>query len=139
MRIMAVGAEEVFFLPVPETGSPAMDSGFPIPQLGAVALTAELVGFLVIDQLASGSVKHVAVFGIVTVETPPILFVVFEHDVVVEFFQLSPIPVDLQIGMALGTGEDVLGKRRRRDCDLLLVLRILPGNCRRIQDHNGEN
>jgi hypothetical protein len=135
---MAVGAEQVFFVSVPEAGSSSVDPGLPIPQLGAVALTAQLIGFLVIDQLASGSVEHVAIFGIVAVQTPPVLLIMFEHDVVMEVFQFSPLPVDFQIGMALGTGEDAFAERRWRDRDLLLILWILPGRYQWTQARTNE-
>jgi hypothetical protein len=53
------------------------------------------------------------------VQAPPVLLVViFQLDILVKFFQLPSVVIDFLIIMAIRTGEDVLGKGRRRNKEL---------------------
>ena len=54
MGVVAVDAEAVLFFTVPLAGPLAVDSRLPVPEDGAVALAAEVVGLLKGDEVAVG-------------------------------------------------------------------------------------
>ena len=74
-----MNAETVLFPAVPLAGSFAMDTGLPVPEDGAVALAAEVVGFLKGDRVAVGQPQPVPVVLIVAVQAPPLLAGMIEH------------------------------------------------------------
>jgi hypothetical protein len=102
MRVMAVGTQQVLLLSVPRTGPSAVNAFFPIPQFGPMTLTTELVGFLERNQFSAGRVEHISVFGVMAVHTPTVFFIVFEDDIIMEFFQFTAFEVDLHILMTHG-------------------------------------
>jgi hypothetical protein len=102
MWVMTVGAQQVFLAPVPLAGPPAVNALFPIPEFWPVTLAAELVGFLETDQLSAGRMKHIAVFGVMAVYAPAVFLIVFEDDIIMEFFQFTALEVGLHIFMAHG-------------------------------------
>src|SRR6476620_7455218 len=113
MRAVTVHTEQIAFLAVPVACAPAVNPRAPVAVFLAVALAAYPVRFLERDPLAAGEVQEVAIVCVVTIETPPMLLVVFQHDVVVVFDDPSRA-IRLQIRVTEGTGEDALGKWRRR-------------------------
>ena len=119
VRVVATHAQEVLLLPRPRTGPLAVLTRLPVPQLRTMALAAKPVGLFEVDEPAVGKVQLVAVLRIVAVETPTILLVVLEDDVVaVDRMRCS---VDL-VGrkMAAGAREDPFGKGRRSNRDRLV-------------------
>jgi hypothetical protein len=73
---MAVGAEEIGLVSIPIPRAAAVDSGPPIPVFLAVALAAQAVRFLEGDGSSIGQVENIPVLGIVTIQTPPVFFIV---------------------------------------------------------------
>jgi hypothetical protein len=73
--IVAVSAEEVGLVPVPLPTPTPVHADTPVPVLLAVALPAEAVRLLEGDQLPTREVQPVPVFGIMAVQTPPVLLV----------------------------------------------------------------
>jgi hypothetical protein len=120
MGIVAVGAQKVFLLSVPVAGSPAVNTGSPIPQLGAMALAAQHIGFFKIDQFAAGRVQHVAIGSIMTIHTPSVFFIVFKDDIIMEIFELSSFEVWFHIGMTFCARENVFAEGRWRNLDVHL-------------------
>jgi len=118
---MAMGTQEVLFPPIPVTGSPAVNARFPIPQFGAMTLAAQLIGFSEIDQFAAGRVQHISIVGIMTIHTPPVFFVMLKNDILMEFYQLSSLEVDLHVGMTFRTGKNTLAEGGRRDLNIHLL------------------
>ena len=91
---MAIHAEQVGLPAVPLAGPLAMNARLPVAVLLAMALAAKLVGFLELDRLAGSASQRVSVVRIVAVETPPMLFIVVQLDLVVRRLQLAPGPVE---------------------------------------------
>ena len=116
-----MGTQEVLFWSVPVADPPAVNTRSPIPQLGAMALATKLIRLFKIDQFAAGRVEHISIVCIVTIDAPPVLFVVFEYDVIMEFFQRSSIWVGFHIGMTLCAGKHILTEGRRGELDNHLV------------------
>jgi hypothetical protein len=52
--------------------------------------------------------QHISVVGVMAVHAPSVFLVVFEDDIIMEFFQLSALEVDLHIFMAHCAREKVL-------------------------------
>ena len=101
---MAVGAQKIFLLPVPLAGSSSVDAFLPIPEFRPMTLTAEFVGFLETDQLSARAVEHVAVVGVVAIHAPAVFLVVFENDVIMEFFQFPAFEIDFHVFVTHGAG-----------------------------------
>ena len=118
MVVVAVRAEQVSLVPVPIAGSPAVNAGTPIAKFLAVTLTAKQVGLLERDLLTAREVKLIAIVGVMTIQTPTVLLIVLEHDVVVEVGQFSPLAVDRQIGMTIRAREYPVRERWFRDLEL---------------------
>jgi len=87
-----------------------------------MTLAAELVGFLEVDQFSASRVEHIPVVRIMTGHAPPVFLIVFEYDIVMEFFQFSALEVDFHFGMTLGAGEYPLGEGRRWDLYVILFV-----------------
>ncbi len=132
MGVVAVRAEQVSLVTVPIAGSPAVNAGTPIAKFLAVTLTAKQVGLLERDLLAAREVKLIAIVGVMTIQTPTVLLIVLEHDVVVEVGQFSPLAVDRQIGMTIGAREYPVREWWFRDLELCFR-HIGSGRVRRTQ------
>jgi hypothetical protein len=109
MGIMTMSAQKVFLLPIPVACPSSMDTRSPISQLGAMALAAQLVGFLKINQFTAGRMQHVTIIGIVAVHAPPVFFVMLKINIIVEIFQLPSFGVGFHVGMTLRTWEYTFG------------------------------
>jgi hypothetical protein len=120
MGIVTVSAQKIPLLSVPLACSPAVNTGFPIPKFRPMALAAEFIGFLKIDQFSAGRVQHISIIGIVTIHTPPVLFIVFEEDIIMKIFELSPLEIGFHIGVTFRAGKNVLTEGRGRDLDIQL-------------------
>lgn len=118
MRAVTVHTEQIAFLAVPFACAPAVNPRAPVAIFLAVALAAYPVGFLERHPLAAGEVEEVAIVCVVTIETPPMLLVVLQHDVIVVFDDPSRA-IRLQIRVTEGTRKDTLGERRRRHVDVM--------------------
>jgi len=116
---MTVDAEPVLLLPVPAAGPFAMQTGLPLAEYRAVALAAEFVGFVKIDQLTVRKPQFVTIVRVVTVKAPA-AWHMFQHDVLMHLFKLSRSPVYRHSLVTLRTGEDAWRKGWRRDKKLLL-------------------
>ena len=116
MGIVAMHAEAIFFATVPVTGALSMHAGFPVAIDGSVALAAKTVGFFKAHQRSVGESEPVAVIGIVAVQTPALLPGMDEGfgDLLVHV-EFSTHRIGVHIGMAVGAGKGVFGKRRRFD------------------------
>ena len=97
---MAVNAEEILFFAVPHPGLLAVQTGLPLAEYGAEALSAEVVGFLEFHQLSIGESERVPVVRIVAVKTPSAGHVM-QDDILVHHFQFSRGPVDRHTLVAL--------------------------------------
>jgi len=86
-----------------------------------MTLAAEPVGFVKIYRFSAGKVEPIPVLSIVAVKTPAALFTVIEHDIIMEFFELSSLEVDFHLPVTVRTGEYPLCKRRRRNLDIPLL------------------
>jgi hypothetical protein len=84
VRVVAVGAKEIALMPVPIPGSAAVDPRPPIPVLLPMALATEPVGLLKGNQLPAGQMQLVPVPGIVAIQAPPVVLVMFQVDLGVE-------------------------------------------------------
>jgi hypothetical protein len=62
--------------------------------------------------------QHVAIVRVVTVEAPPVLFVVLQHDVLV-ILDRTPGPIGLEIRVAERARIDAFRERGRRHLDML--------------------
>jgi hypothetical protein len=59
--------------------------------------------------------QHVPIIGVMTIDAPPILFIMLKYDIIVEIFQFSPLKIGIHIGMTLRAGKYVLAERRGRE------------------------
>jgi hypothetical protein len=110
-----MNTQAVYLLPVPFTSPAAMDPRLPIPEDGPVALTAQEVRFFEADEFTADESENIPIVRVVTVQTPPIRFVVINDlDLLVEILQLTPVGIDIHIFVTIGTGKDVLRERGRR-------------------------
>ena len=105
---MAVGAQQVFLTSVPFPSPSAVNALFPISEFRPMTLAAEFVGFLETDQLSAGCVEHISIVCVMAVHAPSVFLVVFEDDIIMEFFQFPALEVDFQIRMAHCAREKVL-------------------------------
>ena len=97
--------EQVLFLSVPRTGAFAVFPRLPVPQFVAMTLTAQLERFTEIYKSAAGKSEIVALMGVVTVQTPAVLCVMFKHNTLVGLNNMLRA-VDLVIGrVTFRTGE----------------------------------
>jgi len=120
MRVVAVRAEQVFLLAIPEASALAVHSEFPVAQFRTMTLTAEPKGFLERDESAVSEVKFVALFCRVAIETPAIFLVVFEDDRFVVGHVMGR-RVDVVLGLvAFRAREHILGEGRGSHGDEVL-------------------
>jgi hypothetical protein len=91
----------------------------------AVALPAESVTFLKIDQFAVVQTQSVAVLCVVAIEAPSHRFGVVQFDVGMLLLQLSLCSIDLHGGVTIAAREQTLRHRRGRD---LFDHSVHPGN-----------
>lgn len=112
-------AEEIGLLSVPFSGATSMNTGSPVPVFLPVALSAEAIGLLEGHRLAAGQVKLVPVLGVMTVQTPPMLLVVAQHDLRVEPRQLPTLRIGGHHFVACGAGVDPGREGGWRDFQLL--------------------
>jgi hypothetical protein len=73
---MAVGAQQIRFRAAPGTCAAAMHARSPVPQLLAMALSAQTVRFVKGNKLSAGQVKTISIARVVTIQAPPMLLVV---------------------------------------------------------------
>ena len=109
--------QQVGLLAIPLAGALAMHAPLPVPVFVPVALAAEFVGLGKRYRRSTREVEHITVFGIVAVQTPPVFIIVMKIrlDIVVEL-EFPARRVDFPIHfcvMALATGKDPFGERRR--------------------------
>jgi hypothetical protein len=114
MRVVAVSAKQILFLTVPEASSLAVDAYFPVAVLIAMTLTAKPVRFGKGDDLSRDKTQGVPVVEIVTVQAPALPFGVVKDDVLMHVYEFASLRVWHHVSMAIGTGKDVFGERRRR-------------------------
>jgi hypothetical protein len=115
MGIVAMHAKEILLLPIPCSGSLSVDSQSPIPVLRPVTLAAQLKGFVKSQQSSIRLSERIPLIGIVTGQTPPVLGIMIEKDVIVHIYQVSPLRVRLQIHMAIIAWIVIKGGRFDRD------------------------
>jgi hypothetical protein len=84
-----------------------------------MALAAQTVALVKLDEFPIVEPQLVPVLCVVTVETPPHGFCMVEFDVVVGLFEFPLFPVDFHGGVALTAGEYPLRERGRADRELL--------------------
>ena len=80
-----------------------------VPQLVAVALAAEFVGFFKRHRLSTGEVQPIPIVPVMTIETPTVLFVMLQDNFVVHGENASgAVDFHLRVvaGGALSLGED---------------------------------
>jgi hypothetical protein len=97
---MTVNAEKILFFAVPHPGSFTVETCLPLAEYGAVALPAEVVGFLEFYQLSIGESERIPVIRIVAVKTPSAGHVM-QDDILVHHLQFSRGPVDRHTLVAL--------------------------------------
>jgi hypothetical protein len=115
MGVMAAGAEIISPLSCARKGpcSLAMNPYSPALVEVAVALSAEPVAFLEIDEFVVIQAQFVAVFGVMAIEAPSHRLGVMELDVRMFLFQLSLGSMGLHGGVAAAAREQPLRHRRR--------------------------
>jgi hypothetical protein len=87
-----------------------------------VALPAQAIGLLELDQLPAREAQPVAILEIVTIETPAVLFIVVELDVLVILDQLPALRVRVLGRMALAAGPILGIEGRSGNVDLVTHL-----------------
>jgi len=130
MGIVAVNTEQVLFISVPITGALAMDTHLPVAELVAVALATQPIRLSKINQFTGDKSQFVTVYQVVAVGTPALAFGMMKHDLCVVLGQHPPLRIGFQVGMALVTGEDPLGKRGtwyRKSLLLRAILNVVGG------------
>jgi hypothetical protein len=82
-----------------------------------MTLAADPVRLFERHSLSACEMQEVAVVGVVTIETPAMLFIVFQHDigVIVDFASSA---IGLEIRVAERTREHSVGEWRRRYVDV---------------------
>jgi hypothetical protein len=115
MRIMAMHAEAVKFLPIPFARSFPVHPGLPVTENGPMALSAEKIGFLKLYQSAINQSKPIPVIRIVAGKAPLLGPGVFELDILVEVYHFPAFQINLHLGVAFRTGEDPLREGGRRN------------------------
>ena len=117
---MTVHAKPVQFLAVPFAGPFAVDPRFPVPEYGAMALAAEVVGFFKGDEVTICQPQFVPVIRVVAVKAPSLFAGMVEHlgNFHMFIFQLPSFGVDFHVSMAVGAGEYPFRERWWRDKEL---------------------
>ena len=114
--------EQVALLPVPMAGSLAVETLFPVPERGSVALAAKPVGFRELDEPSVRQMQKVAILGVVAIEAPTVGLVMTKLDLFVRQRQLTSIAIHLVLRVvAFAAWEDVLAEGGRRHRDFFLV------------------
>ena len=117
-----MNAQAVCLLSVPLTGPATVNPRFPVAVDSSMALPAQAVGLLELHQRSAGEPQPVAVVGVVAVQTPAVLLVVLQVDLLVRHLQLAALGAHRDVRVvAVGAGEDTLAEGRRRHLDVLLL------------------
>jgi hypothetical protein len=118
VRAVAMHAEQITLLAIPLAGAAAVHPRAPVAILLAVALPAQAIRLFEWHSLTAREMKNVAIVRVVTVEAPPVLFVVLQHDVLV-IVDGTTGAIGFEIRVTERARIDALRERRRRHLDVL--------------------
>ena len=93
MRVMAVNTEQILFVPVPVTGTLAVNADLPVTELVTVALAAQSVRLVKTNQLAGYKSQFVPIQQVVAISTPALPFGMMKHYVGVKVCQSPPLRI----------------------------------------------
>jgi hypothetical protein len=122
MGIVTIHAEEIDPFPPLEIADPfAVDTDFPVTIDIAVALPAKQVGLRKLDSVPIGKLQLIPVSGIVTIQTPSIVFGVAQFDVGMLVLEFPSFCIDLHPRMTVAARKYPLGQRRRGNRIFIMV------------------
>jgi len=122
MGIVTIYTKEIDPFPSLEIADPfAVDTDFPVTIDIAVALSAKQVRLRKLDRVPIGKLQFIPVSGIVTIQTPSIVFGVTQFDVGVFVLEFPSFCIDLHPRMTVAARKYPLGQRRRGNRIFIMV------------------
>jgi hypothetical protein len=122
MGIVTIYAKEIDPFPALEIADPfAVDTNFPVTIDIAVALSAKQVRLRKRDRVPIGKLQFISVCGIVTIQTPSLVFSMVQFDVGMFVLEFPSFCVDLHPRVTVAAGKYPLGKRRRGNRIFIMV------------------
>lgn len=105
-------AQQILFLSIPGTGALAVFSRLPVPQFVSMALAAQPERLAKIHRSATGKPQYIALLGVMAVQAPAVLCVMFENNSLMFIYDMRSAIYLVVWLVALRAGENALGKRR---------------------------
>jgi hypothetical protein len=124
MGIVTIYTKEIDPFPSLEIADPlAVDTDFPVTIDIAVALSAKQVRLRKLDRVPIGKLQFIPVCGIVTIQTPSIVFSMVQFDVGMFVLEFPSFGIDIHPGVTVAAGKYPVGERRRGNRIFIMVRR----------------